>query len=459
LKISVDLVLNAPSIMVLLWSDRLLQIGNDRFCAALRVSQGDTLARPAGEESWRQGWATVKRHCDRALRGEATHGRIALGDQPESEAKAAFSPIHEEDGRVAGVLISLTDDEASRSGAGAARRSVPDVIDDLPGMTWLAGQDGAWITTNRQWEAFTGLSTAQSSGSQWMCAVEARDLATLTKAWLNALEARTSNLVQASLEVDHRLYCVAEARYRWVRHRARPVFDDTGSLAGWVGDISDIDDLKRKVAQHAADAAELQRQIRNSFAVMRSMIRRTAESAESLDEYVLHLDGRFGSFARIQAKLMHMPDMTLDLEDLVLDELTAHAALSTDQCHVAGPPLRLRAKLAESLGMVFHELTTNAVKFGALASPVGRIDISWEIARPLTHHGAAGVLNLVWEESGVSMPARSPGKRGFAKTLIEDIIPYEFDANARIDVLSDGVMCTLIIPLTAWIAPEEGALN
>lgn len=457
LKASVDLVLNAPNAMALLWSDRLLQIGNDRFSAAFRVSPHDTLARPLREDSWRRGWAALERHCESALEGEASRGRIATGNRQEGDLHAAFSPVREEDGRVAGVLVSLTDDDdAPLSEPPSARRLRSDFMDELPAMTWLADRDGAWVAANEAWDRFTGLGTVESLGFQWFKMVDSRDLDMLTTAWREALEMSSTRLDQTSLDIDHRLYCAVEARYRWVRHRARPVLDDEGLLAGWIGAISDIDDLMRDVERHVVEAAELQRQIRNAFAVMRSMIRRTAESAHSVDDYVLHLDGRFGSFARVQAKLMRMPDMTLDLEELVLDELASYAALATDRCRVAGPPVRLRAKLAEALGMVFHELATNAAKFGALATEDGRIDVSWEVTHPLTDEGGARVLSLIWRESGpVATRPSARERRGYATTLIEDIITYEFDASAAIDVLADGVTCRLILPLTDGIAPEE----
>jgi two-component system CheB/CheR fusion protein len=99
--------------------------------------------------------------------------------------------------------------------------------------------------------------------------------------------------------------------------------------------------------------------VRNLLGVIRSLVRRTAESAASAEEYSLHLEGRINALARTQALVMRGPSAGVDLEELVDAELIAHAARET-RLESAGPPVRLRAKAAETLALALHELVTNA---------------------------------------------------------------------------------------------------
>ena len=94
---------------------------------------------------------------------------------------------------------------------------------------------------------------------------------------------------------------------------------------------------------------------------------------------------------------------------LLSDEMLAHAAHEGEQFTAKGPTVALQAKAAESLSLALHELTTNAVKHGALSGERGKIDIAWRV-----ENGEAGELRflMTWRESG-GPPARLPTHRGF----------------------------------------------
>ena len=107
---------------------------------------------------------------------------------------------------------------------------------------------------------------------------------------------------------------------------------------------------------------------------------------------------------------------------------------------LSGPDLRLPPRLALALGMVLHELCTNAAKHGALSVPEGRVAISWE-AGP-SENGARR-LHCVWRESG-GPPAVAPARRGFGSRLIERGLAAELGGHARIDFLPEGVVCEIV---------------
>ena len=191
--------------------------------------------------------------------------------------------------------------------------------------------------------------------------------------------------------------------------------------------------------RHAA--AELQHRLRNNLALMRSIVRRSNETAESAEQFALHLDARLGALARTQGVLTAAGSAGVDLEELVRTELIA-SAVPEDVYVLEGPAIRLHSKIAESLGLAMHELTINSLKFGALAAPGGRLAVSWAVTgQPLPR------LQLTWIESGVTIVSTAPRRRGFGQELIECTLPYDLDARSALTFDPGGVHCLIDLPL------------
>ncbi len=132
-----------------------------------------------------------------------------------------------------------------------------------------------------------------------------------------------------------------------------------------------------KPDDHAALLAELQHRVRNTLAAMRALVRQSAETSESLEDYVRHLDGRLDAMARVQNAVIRNPAIGIDLGMLIADELAVCDAHEGERLSIEGPRLLLHPRAAEPIGLALHELATNALKFGALASPSGRIAVYW----------------------------------------------------------------------------------
>lgn len=95
--------------------------------------------------------------------------------------------------------------------------------------------------------------------------------------------------------------------------------------------------------------------------------------------------------------------------------------------------------------MALHELTTNALKYGALGRKNARLNISW---RAQSENGSPWIL-VDWRESGVETAQPSgPRGAGNGRRLIEDALPYQFGARTSFVIEPDGVRCTIALPLT-----------
>jgi two-component sensor histidine kinase len=196
-------------------------------------------------------------------------------------------------------------------------------------------------------------------------------------------------------------------------------------------------------------ASELQHRLRNNLALMRSVIRRSNETAESAEEFALHLDARIAALVRTQGMMSAAGGAGVELEELVRTELIATAA-GDKRYKVQGPPVRLHAKAAESLGLALHELATNSFKFGALAAEGGFVSITWTLTgRPNPE------LHLSWIESGVTIVSLAPRRRGFGQELIECTLPYELDARTKLAFTPGGAYCTIVVPLQSCVVDFE----
>lgn len=189
--------------------------------------------------------------------------------------------------------------------------------------------------------------------------------------------------------------------------------------------------------------AELQHRVRNTLAMIRSIVRRTASTSKTVEEFEQHLDGRLGSFARTQAYVTRDPMGSIDLELIVHDELLAHAQTGNPEIVIEGPEVRLPAKLAETLGLAVHELTTNAVKHGALADEGNSIEVRWS----LDGIDDGRRLNFRWREKLARRKLSKPNRAGFGTELLDRVMSYELDADPRIEFKPDGFSYEVIIPL------------
>jgi two-component system CheB/CheR fusion protein len=128
--------------------------------------------------------------------------------------------------------------------------------------------------------------------------------------------------------------------------------------------------------------------------------------------------------------------------------LSAHVDLDAEgkgqQVTLDGPAgVGIRSALVQTLALALHELATNAVKYGALATAAGHLSITWRVT-----NGANGQQRLFvdWRESGVEIlpgPGAPSKGSGFGRELIERALPYQLGARTSYQFEPDGIHCTI----------------
>jgi two-component system, chemotaxis family, CheB/CheR fusion protein len=213
-------------------------------------------------------------------------------------------------------------------------------------------------------------------------------------------------------------------------------------IAGVVITFIDVTEITRAEERQRLLLAELQHRVRNTLGVVRSIARRSAETSATVDEYASHLDGRLNAFARTQAMVTRDPEGGVDLEYVLVEELLGYNAREGEQLRVSGPPVRFQPKAAETFALAIHELATNAIKYGALSKPSGRVDVSWRI----DNGSDPGQLVFEWREKG-GPSVTAPRRKGFGSELLERTIAFELKGKTTLKFSTSGVQCTIAIPI------------
>jgi PAS domain S-box-containing protein len=295
-------------------------------------------------------------------------------------------------------------------------------------------------------------------------------LGTLPDAWLPLVHPDDRTKVQASHERirsgermrhEFRIIRPSDGMVRWVRNTDFPFSDASGRITRIGGIGQDVTEEKAADARLAVLVAELQHRTRNVMAVVQSLADSTLRGASSLDQFGAAYRVRLNALGRVQGLLSR-----LDTGDRVtFDELirTELYAIGVVDEHGRGPnveldgpnDIRLRSSTVQTLALALHELTTNAAKYGALAQPQARLRVRWRLD-PAEDLGDP-TLVVDWEESQVVMLAADEATRtpGFGRRLIERALPYELDAETHYTLGPDGVRCSLRLPVSTTVKPEE----
>jgi two-component sensor histidine kinase len=187
---------------------------------------------------------------------------------------------------------------------------------------------------------------------------------------------------------------------------------------------------------------ELNHRMKNSFAAVRSIAAQTLSHAADHQEFQRAFEGRLTALSRASTLLTAGNWQVADLRSLV--ETTLEPFGTEDNLGLRGPDVTLPSGMTLTLGLVLHELATNAAKYGAFAVPEGRVEIAWTV------QGAADAPRLIldWTEHG-GPPASEPERRGFGRSLIERSVAYELDGTAELTFAPEGVRCHVEVPLGA----------
>ncbi|WP_165982444.1 sensor histidine kinase [Dankookia rubra] len=391
---------------------------------AIREATGwDGLTGQGPADSAGLGWLAAIHPEDQARVRSRWLAAIAGGEAYEAEYRlgrpdggwrwtaARAVPRRDAAGRILEWIGANTDIELRRQaelGLLASEDRFRTLAEAMPHLVWQTDATGVPEYLNRRWRALTGLGLTALTGSGWMAALHADDIARLADAWAAALAAG------ADYDADARISTAAGA-YRWHRVRAAPVRDAGGTIRHWVGTCTDIEErhqaedrLREALAAQERLLREAEHRIKNSLQLVAGLLRLQSGRVEepAAREALEAATARVQAVAEAHRALQMSPDLrSVRLADM-LRELAAGASVQqpgTDIRIAAPEDLTLDAERAIPLALILSELVADALRHerpeGA-AHPV-RLEAWVE----------AGCMAVAVADRGIGLPAGSSAGR------------------------------------------------
>jgi len=214
-----------------------------------------------------------------------------------------------------------------------------------------------------------------------------------------------------------------------------PLHDAEGRLIGAVNMLVDITERKAAEEEKALLLRELAHRVNNTFAVILAVAQQTLRTAPSAEAFVETFTRRLQALAQAHNLLLAKDWTGADLGELAKGQLAPFCLEGQDRLTVEGPKVTLSPPQAIALGVVLHELGTNAARYGALSNGTGRVYLSWTLG--------SGMVNLAWAERH-GPPVLPPQRKGLGTKLIQRGLP---DATIDWRFEADGVVCSIDLPL------------
>lgn len=223
---------------------------------------------------------------------------------------------------------------------------------------------------------------------------------------------------------------------KWISVRAEVVVNDHGAPTRIIGVAMDVTDRRRYEEHLRLTARELQHRVKNSLAVVQSIAVQSFRGSRSKEEGINAFSGRLRALASATDLLTKANWEAVAVKDIVDEILQPFRDVERNRIAAQGEEVRIPSTVAVSLGMALHELSTNAVKYGALSNEIGTVSVSWK--------RSGDGLVLEWREAG-GPPVSPPAGGGFGtKLLTRGLLD---DGTGRVDLRFEaaGVVCTMTL--------------
>ena len=237
----------------------------------------------------------------------------------------------------------------------------------------------------------------------------------------------------------------------WLRGHGRVLArTPAGKAHHLVSIVADVTD--RKAAEDHAQFLmhELSHRSKNLLAVIQSIARRTARTAATMEEFESRFGRRLQGLAASHDVLVLNTWQGAPLADLVRKHLEPFVDVQSSRVELTGPDIIVGAEAAQAIGLAIHELTTNAIKYGALSLPTGKVKVSWAF------DGDADTprqLLLNWVEQG-GPPVVPPSHKGFGHVVFDDMIERSLNAKVAVEFAASGLNWRVSIPASNLISGQ-----
>lgn len=304
-------------------------------------------------------------------------------------------------------------------------------FDALAAQIAVLDEHGVIVRVNAAWQRFGADVEAPTSEGHvgWSYLDVCRKAAAAGDASAADVQRGLAGVLERTLAkyVTH-YRCPTPARELWLRMTVTPL---EGGGAVVVHD--DVTRLVSAERQQALLTEELSHRVKNTLAIVQAIASQTARGATDTPSFRTAFLGRIIALGRVHDLLTRSDWSGAGLAEVVAATLAPFRQTNDEVISIGGPPAEIDARTAVTLTLALHELATNALKYGALKVPDGRVDVSWTAADDPSH------VRLHWMERG-GPPVTPPAHEGFGTRLLRSM---GRDATVTAAFPPEGVRCLL----------------
>jgi PAS domain S-box-containing protein len=436
------MLLLSPVPIVLLWGEDGIMIYNDAYSVFAGSRHPELLGSRV-----REGWNEIADFNDNVMLVGLSGKTLSYRDQeltlqrhgrPEPVwMNLEYSPVLDEAGRPAGVMAIVTE----TTDRVLAERRVKEseirfraLIEATSDVIYRMSPD--W-TEMRQLDGRSFLVDTDNPSIAWMDEYLLPEDRVVIQ---EAIDRAIAN--KEPFQLEHRVR-QADGSIGWTFSRSVPMLDDQGEIMEWFGCASDVTERHRAGEHLRLVVHELNHRVKNTLAMVQAIAMRTFRDAPDVPAAQERFAARLVALAQANDLLTGERWAGASVSDAIRQAVTPHQH-DAARCRIAGPDIRISPKTALALALAMHELSTNAIKYGAWSNDHGVVDIGWIID---DDRSGRRLLRMQWGETGGPIVV-APAKRGFGSRLIERGLAGEMNAQVDLIFESEGVRCVIVAPLT-----------
>lgn len=399
---------------------------------ALFHLRASDIGRPITEISARTDYPQLEEDVRQVMSDLSVVERTLQSDRDGATFLMRMRPYRTLDNVIDGVVLTFTDITERRRHE-AARGLLAAIVDSSKDMIIGHAPDGVITSWNASSTVLLGYPPAHAIGKS-LALLLPPDSPQLPELLEACARGKPTELEMAWLHQDGSLVQVSIA--------ASPVRDGSGKVVS--GSLIARDIRERKRAERHAEMmmGELNHRVKNTLAGVQSIALQSLSGTDTMEAFKDSFLARLHALSKTHNLLSRDAWKSVGLRDVVLAELAPYVRDRHVRAEVVCDDLRLTPKTALALAMTLHELTTNAVKYGALSQEQGRVTVRCE---PRMRDGAQW-LHLVWHESG-GPKVTPPSHQGFGTRLISDGLSFELGGEVSLKFVDTGVLCIIDVPL------------
>ena len=239
--------------------------------------------------------------------------------------------------------------------------------------------------------------------------------------------------------------------WRWHLMRAVPLRGEDGEVEEWISILTDIHERKLRLEQRDVVAGEARHRLKNLMTIIESMVKSSAPRGDAaVEAFQNKFLGRLHALSTASDLALAGNYSTLEAGEVAAATLAPFLEGATARITFGGPRLPLAEATGGMLALALNELATNAIKYGALSVPDGRVSLSWTAAP--SDDGVRVVFT--WQESGGPAP-QAPRKEGYGSRVIRFVPSRERDGTVEMTYPPEGYVCRIAFTMAKRVATLE----